>query len=143
MSIALAIAFLAGGGVYLLLQRGMLRLVIGMTLLTHAANLTLLAAGIGAWRAEPIMYGTNPQDAADPLPQAFVLTAIVISMASSAFMVALAALGSNDDTTGRPGESATWDPDDPADLTKGQRKAIANMQTMGRKAGSIQKDSNR
>ena len=83
MIIAITIGVLTAGGVFLVLQRGMVRLILGMTLIGHATNLTLLAAGIGAWRSEPIMSGTNPQDAADPLPQAFVLTAIVISMATT------------------------------------------------------------
>ena len=102
MIIAITIGVLTAGGVFLVLQRGMVRLILGMTLIGHATNLTLLAAGIGAWRAEPIMSGTNPHDAADPLPQAFVLTAIVISMATTAFMLALAALGRSDDTLSDP-----------------------------------------
>lgn len=102
MIIAITIGVLTAGGVFLVLQRGMVRLILGMTLIGHATNLTLLAAGIGAWRAEPIMSGTNPHDAADPLPQAFVLTAIVISMATTAFMLALAALGRSDDTLTDP-----------------------------------------
>lgn len=102
MIIAITIGVLTAGGVFLVLQRGMVRLILGMTLIGHATNLTLLAAGIGAWRSEPIMSGTNPQDAADPLPQAFVLTAIVISMATTAFMLALAALGRSDDTLSDP-----------------------------------------
>jgi Na(+)/H(+) antiporter subunit len=102
MIIAITIGVLTAGGVFLVLQRGMVRLILGMTLIGHATNLTLLAAGIGAWRSEPIMSGTNSQDAADPLPQAFVLTAIVISMATTAFMLALAALGCSDDTLSDP-----------------------------------------
>lgn len=102
MIMAITIGVLTAGGVFLVLQRGMVRLILGMTLIGHATNLTLLAAGIGAWRSEPIMSGTNPQDAADPLPQAFVLTAIVISMATTAFMLALAALGRSDDTLTDP-----------------------------------------
>ena len=102
MIMAITIGVLTAGGVFLVLQRGMVRLILGMTLIGHATNLTLLAAGIGAWRSEPIMSGTNPQDAADPLPQAFVLTASVISMATTAFMLALAALGRSDDTLTDP-----------------------------------------
>lgn len=99
MIMALTIAVLAGGGVYMVLQRGMVRIVFGMSLISHAANLIILASGIGAWRGEPFGDGrTDLADAADPLPQAFVLTAIVISMATTAFMLALAALGRNDDT---------------------------------------------
>ncbi|MDO5077753.1 cation:proton antiporter subunit C [Corynebacterium sp.] len=97
MIIALTIATLMGGGVFLILQRGMVRIVLGMGLISHAANLIILTAGIGAWRGQPFA-GTPLEEAADPLPQAFVLTAIVITMATTAFMLALAALGRSDDT---------------------------------------------
>ncbi|MBN9643760.1 cation:proton antiporter subunit C [Corynebacterium mendelii] len=98
MLIALTIAVLAAGGVFLIMQRGMVRIVVGMGLISHAANLIILAAGIGAWRGEPFPSRTPLDQAADPLPQAFVLTAIVITMATTAFMLALAALGRSDDT---------------------------------------------
>ncbi|MDC7104058.1 cation:proton antiporter subunit C [Corynebacterium falsenii] len=100
MIIAATIAILVAGGTYLVLQRGMLRLIMGIALLTHAVNLLILATGIGAWRTEPIMNRANAGEAADPLPQAFVLTAIVISMAATAVMLAMAALGRDDDTRG-------------------------------------------
>lgn len=98
MIIAAIVAILIAGGVYMIMQRGMVRLILGITLLSHGVNLLILAAGIGAWRAEPLMDRATPEQAADPLPQAFVLTAIVISMASTAVMVVLAALGRDDDT---------------------------------------------
>lgn len=98
MIIAIITAALAGGGAYLVLQRGMVRIIIGMTFISHAANLIILAAGVGAWRQEPLMARAEPGTAADPLPQAFVLTAIVITMAVTAFMLAMAGLGRDDDT---------------------------------------------
>lgn len=98
MLIALTIAVLAAGGVFLIMQRGMVRIVLGMGLVSHATNLIILATGIGAWRGEPFPSRTPIGEAADPLPQAFVLTAIVITMATTAFMLALAALGRSDDT---------------------------------------------
>ena len=98
MIIALTIAVLVAGGVYMILQRGMVRIVFGMGLVSHATNLLILATGIGAWRSEPFAERTPLSDAADPLPQAFVLTAIVITMATTAFMLTLAALGRSDDT---------------------------------------------
>ncbi|MEJ5997756.1 sodium:proton antiporter [Corynebacterium sp. H130] len=96
MIMALTISILMAGGVYLVLQRGMYRLVLGMSLIGHAGNLTILAAGIPYWRAEPL--GAPLETAADPVPQAFVLTAIVIAMATTTFMLTLAAVGYNDDT---------------------------------------------
>ena len=98
MIIAVTIAVLVAGGVYMILQRGMVRIVFGMGLVSHATNLLILATGIGAWRSEPFAESTPLSDAADPLPQAFVLTAIVITMATTAFMLTLAALGRSDDT---------------------------------------------
>ena len=98
MIIAVTIAVLVAGGVYMSLQRGMVRIVFGMGLVSHATNLLILATGIGAWRSEPFAERTPLSDAADPLPQAFVLTAIVITMATTAFMLTLAALGRSDDT---------------------------------------------
>ena len=95
MIIAVTIAVLVAGGVYMILQRGMVRIVFGMGLVSHATNLLILATGIGAWRSEPFAERTPLSDAADPLPQAFVLTAIVIT---TAFMLTLAALGRSDDT---------------------------------------------
>ena len=94
----MTIAVLVTGGVYMILQRGMVRIVFGMGLVSHATNLLILATGIGAWRSEPFAERTPLSDAADPLPQAFVLTAIVITMATTAFMLTLAALGRSDDT---------------------------------------------
>ena len=98
MIIAVTIAVLVAGGVYMILQRGMVRIVFGMGLVSHATNLLILATGIGAWRSEPFAERTPLADAADPLPQPFVLTAIVITMATTAFMLTLAALGRSDDT---------------------------------------------
>ncbi|WP_295624718.1 cation:proton antiporter subunit C [uncultured Corynebacterium sp.] len=117
MIIAFIAAILAGGGAYLVLQRGMVRIVIGMTFISHAANLIILSAGVGAWREEPLMARAEPETAADALPQAFVLTAIVITMAVTAFMLAMAALGRDDDTR-----------------IHEDREANAQMSTAGRKA---------
>lgn len=98
MILALTIALLAAGGVYLVLQRGMLRIVIGMTLISHAANLIILSSGVPAWRGDPFPSLTDIDLAADPLPQAFVLTAIVIAMATTTYMLTLSGLGRSDDT---------------------------------------------
>ena len=97
MTIAIMIGVLTAGGAYLMMQRGMVRVVFGLSLISHAVNLTLLSAGVAAWRAEPL-EGVNGLDvSADPLPQAFVLTAIVITLAVTIFMLAMAVLGHDDD----------------------------------------------
>ncbi|MCS4490337.1 cation:proton antiporter subunit C [Corynebacterium sp. ES2794-CONJ1] len=98
MILSATIAILAAGGVYLVLQRGMLRIILGMTLFSHATNLLIVSAGVTAWRGEPFPSITDLSAAADPLPQAFVLTAIVIAMATTTFMLTLAGVGRTDDT---------------------------------------------
>ena len=97
MTIAIMIGVLTAGGVYLMMQRSMVRGVFGLTLLSHAANFVLLSAGVGAWRVEPLSGRGDQSLAADPLPQAFVLTAIVINLAVTVFVLALAVLGHDDD----------------------------------------------
>ena len=90
IALAFAIAVLGGGGVYLLIGRRLFEAILGASLLAHAANLLVLA---GAWRpdaASPLHGGGVPVEAmADPLPQAMVLTAIVISMALTLYLLAL------------------------------------------------------
>lgn len=98
MIMALTISILVAGGVYLIQQRGMVRLVLGMQLFGHAANLMLLATGVGAWRGEVFPDRADMDLAADPLPQAFVLTAIVISMATATILLTMAAVGPSEDT---------------------------------------------
>ncbi|MGO1285457.1 MAG: sodium:proton antiporter [Brachybacterium sp.] len=102
MILSLTVAVLVTGGVYLMLQRSMVRAVFGMTLLSHAANFALLVTGVPGWRAEPLTDISSRAEMADPLPQAFVLTAIVITMAVTVFMLALAVIGRDDDMGRHP-----------------------------------------
>ena len=98
MIIALTIGILVAGGIYLLLHRSLVRIAFGVGLLSHAVNLFILTAGVSAYRDEPIGGLMVPADAADPLPQAFVLTAIVITLALTVFLLAFAVIGRNDNT---------------------------------------------
>lgn len=84
---ALVVGALYAVGTYLLLQRALTRIVIGLGLMGHGANLLLLLAG-GPPGTAPIVGGGD--DYADPLPQALALTAIVITFGVSAFLLALA-----------------------------------------------------
>ncbi|WP_134772280.1 cation:proton antiporter subunit C [Ornithinimicrobium flavum] len=102
MIIPLTVAALVAGGVYLMLQRGMVRIIFGLTLFAHAANLAILSAGVTSWRGEPLPDVADPALSTDPLPHAFVLTAIVIAFASTVLMLALAAIGHDDDTKRMP-----------------------------------------
>ncbi len=98
MSLALSVGLLAAAGVYLVLQRGMIRIILGFVLLTHAVNLLIIAAG-GSARREAPFIGGETAIAADPLPQAFVLTAIVIAFAITVVLATLAIAGRGDDDT--------------------------------------------
>lgn len=88
LAMALTIAVLYGAGAYLLMQRNLSRIVIGLAVLGHGANLLLLMAGGRAGRAPLVGIGDGP--ASDPLPQALALTAIVITFGVSAYLLALA-----------------------------------------------------
>jgi multisubunit Na+/H+ antiporter MnhC subunit len=80
-------AVLFGCGVYAMLERSLTRVLIGFLLLGNAANLLLLIV-MGQPGAAPF-YGAGDQQVSDPLPQALTLTAIVITFAVSAFLLAL------------------------------------------------------
>jgi multicomponent Na+:H+ antiporter subunit C len=90
--LAVMIAVLYGAGTYLLLQRTLTRIVLGLALLGHGANVLLLVAGGHAGRAPFVgPEGVdNPAALSDPLPQAMALTAIVITFGLTAFLLALA-----------------------------------------------------
>lgn len=75
------------GGIYLLLDRSLTRVLLGFLLVGNATNLLLFLTS-GSFGVAPI-YGTDPSDMSDPLPQAFILTSIVITFGVSAFMLAL------------------------------------------------------
>ena len=87
--LALATALLFSLGTWLVLQRRLSRLIIGLGLLGHGANLLLMLSGDRRGVA-PIVGSTDGQRVADPMPQALALTAIVIAFGVSAFLLALA-----------------------------------------------------
>lgn len=93
MSLALTIGVLTAGSVYLLLDRTFLRVVLGFVVLSHAVNLVLFAAGGVDRRVEPLGSSLDPAVVADALPQAFVLTAIVIAFSITVYMLVLAITG--------------------------------------------------
>lgn len=76
---------------YLLLRDSMVDHVFGLIVLSHAANLFVFGAGRLREGAAPILDGTPEQAIADPLPQALVLTAIVIGFGVVAFATLLVA----------------------------------------------------
>jgi multicomponent Na+:H+ antiporter subunit C len=91
--LAFVVGALYAAGVYMLLRRSLVKLLIGLSLLTHATNLLIFtAAGLTRSRAPVIAADQTVLTApfADPLPQALILTAIVISFGVTAFALALA-----------------------------------------------------
>ena len=87
--IALVTGSLFAVGLFQLLRRNIVRSAIGLIILSNAINLFLLSTG--AYRGSSAAYVDLPGQRADALPQALVLTAIVISMGSFAFVTALLA----------------------------------------------------
>jgi multicomponent Na+:H+ antiporter subunit C len=79
---------LYAAGVYLLLDRSLTRVLLGFLLLGNATNLLLLSSGGEAGRA-PIVGFAEPDEMIDPLPQALILTAIVITFGVAAFLLAI------------------------------------------------------
>ncbi|MCC7122345.1 MAG: Na+/H+ antiporter subunit C [Gammaproteobacteria bacterium] len=93
---ALAIGVLAGSGVWLLLRPRTFQVLMGLTLLSYATNIFIFGMGRLALHQAPIIeagHAVDPTLYADPVPQALVLTAIVIGFATTAlFLVVLLAL---------------------------------------------------
>jgi multicomponent Na+:H+ antiporter subunit C len=79
---------LYAAGVYLLTDRSLTRVLLGFLLLGNATNLLILSASGPAGEA-PLVGRADPGEFSDPLPQAMVLTAIVITFGVSAFLLAL------------------------------------------------------
>ncbi|MFC6639261.1 Na+/H+ antiporter subunit C [Sulfitobacter sp. JBTF-M27] len=101
--VASAIGILTAAGVYLTLRLRTFPVILGISLLTYAVNVFLFASGRLSVGAPPIL--TDATVYTDPLPQALVLTAIVISFGMTAVvvMIALGAyLGANDDSIDDP-----------------------------------------
>jgi multicomponent Na+:H+ antiporter subunit C len=133
MSIVMAIVVgaLFAAGVYLLLRRSVLRLVLGLMALSHAANLLILSAG-GLTKGRPPIVREGDllpiAPYADPLPQALVLTAIVISFGVGVFLIVLVArtseaIGADDTDAFRSTDCAfpeqpSESPDAPASRTE-------------------------
>ena len=108
--VASAIGLLTAGGIYLTLRMRTFPVILGISLLTYAVNVFLFSSGRLAVGAPPIL--TDATQYSDPLPQALVLTAIVISfgMTAVAVMIALGAyLGAADDAINDPAPEGSYD----------------------------------
>ena len=88
LTLAVAAGLLVACGVYLLLERSLTRILLGVLLTSNGVNLLfLIAAG---YPGTPPIVGLTDEKVSDPLPQAMVLTAIVITMAVAGFVLSLA-----------------------------------------------------
>ncbi len=89
---AATVAVLYAGGLYMMLRRNIVKFLLGLAMLSHGANLLIFTAGgLTRGKAPLIEPGADAAAAgvADPLPQALILTAIVISFAVLAFALVL------------------------------------------------------
>lgn len=110
--LSLAIGVLAGSGIWLLLRPRTFQVIIGLSLLSYAVNLFIFSMGRLTVAAPPIMPKggfVDPTAYDDPLPQALVLTAIVISFATTALflvvMIASRGLTGTDHVDGKEPEA--------------------------------------
>lgn len=109
---AIAIGVLSGSGIWLILRPRTFQVLMGLALLSYAVNLFIFGMGRLVQHKAPVLAGSGPVDAAmyaDPVPQALVLTAIVIGFATTALflvvLLTLRGLTGTDHVDGRePGE---------------------------------------
>ncbi len=88
LTMALVVGALYAVGFYLLMQRSLMRVLLGIVVIGHGTTLLLQLAGGPPGRA-PIVGSAPPETFTDPLPQALALTAIVITFALTTFLLAL------------------------------------------------------
>ena len=88
---ALAFGVMVGVAAYLILSRNVLRMLLGLLVLSNAANLSIFIAGRMGSDVPPLVAAgeTTLAQSANPLPQALILTAIVISFSLAAFAIVL------------------------------------------------------
>ncbi|KQO03480.1 MULTISPECIES: Na(+)/H(+) antiporter subunit C [unclassified Arthrobacter] len=122
--IVLMAAFFAAG-IYLLLERSLTRVLLGLILLGNGANILILATSGPSGRSPLYTAGTPAEEYTDSLPQALILTAIVITFAVTAFMLGIIyrswVLGRVDDVQDDPedrrvADQDSYDYEDDADI---------------------------
>ena len=90
--VASGIGWVVAVGIYLLLRGRSFPVVLGLTLIGYAVNVFIFAMG-RLWAGAPPILSADASEFADPLPQALVLTAIVIGFATTGFVIELALRG--------------------------------------------------
>jgi multicomponent Na+:H+ antiporter subunit C len=121
--VLMAVFFAAG--IYLLLERSLTRVLLGLILVGNGANILILATSGGGGKSPLYVAGTDPEDYTDSLPQALILTAIVITFAVTAFMLGMIyrswVLARQDDVQDDPedrrvADQDSYDEEDDADI---------------------------
>lgn len=123
MSGVVLVGLLVAAGVWYIGSPGRIRTVLGFVLISHAVNVLLLLGATGDGTAAAF----TGEDGVDPLPQAFVLTAIVISFGVTALLLALAASLRRDEAEGafpdHVGVGAGPDGEEPDELARSSSDA--------------------
>lgn len=88
LAVSLAVAVVFGSGVFLVIQRDLLRVVVGVVLISNSASLFIVAAGLTRG-VVPVLPIPGGESASDPLVQAMALTAIVITSSVTALLLSL------------------------------------------------------
>ncbi|MFC8039951.1 Na(+)/H(+) antiporter subunit C [Paenarthrobacter sp. NPDC057355] len=89
LTLLIVMGVLYACGIYLILERSLTRVLLGLMLLANATNILILSTGGYAGLAPFFTKETDPHSYNDPLPQALILTSIVISFAVTAFMLGI------------------------------------------------------
>lgn len=89
LPLIVVMAVMYASGVYVLLERSLTRVLIGFLLIGNATNLLMLIMSGRSGSAPIWLDGASPDEFSDPLPQALILTAIVINFGVTAFLLAL------------------------------------------------------
>ena len=90
LTLVLIAAGLIGCGVYLILERSLSRVLVGLVMMGNGVAIGFMVSAGPAGKAPIMVEGVEAADISDPLPQAMVLTAIVIMLATTAFVLAMA-----------------------------------------------------
>lgn len=124
LTLVVLMAVLFGAGISIMLERSLTRVLIGFLLVGNAVNILIYLMSGAPGLAPILTEGVDPDEITDPLPQVFVLTAIVINLGITAFMLALiyrswwlAQLGDEGDLVGDEAELAE-DAEEAADLIR-------------------------
>lgn len=89
LALLTAMGAMFAGGIYLVLERSLTRILLGIMLINNAAIMLLFLASGGTGFSPLFVRGRDPHEYADTLPQALILTAIVIGFAVTAFLTAM------------------------------------------------------